>query len=500
MRSLSFLLAVVGLATPSLVWAHAGALPQTIDLVERGGDGPSIGLETTFGLLLAEDGDSFRWVCHETIIRDLTTVLPNYHQNQDGVLLASTRLLSESLLDARESVYRSVDGCNWVAPLGLTDALVADLAFDPANGDRAVATLGALGDEVVNGIRISNDGGLSWSPASVEVENRLFRDLVFASGGQGVVWTTANWFNPLSAHVLKSEDSGATWSSMDLDFPVDDSVQVLVDVRAVSYDGSTAWLVVNAPSSNHLLRLDDFGGAVEQVLMLEDTMDDMAIDPSGAVWLATRDSGLYRSSDGLEFVAVDGAPHSLGIAADHRGLFAAVDINQHPFALSLSSDDGATFAPLFEFGELLGPLECSADSDSAQHCDPVWDVLAKQLGGGDDDDSSGGGDDDTFGEDDPSGDDGDLSDSDDAGVGGDASNSDCHCTVSSTTVQDWCPALLLLTGLMMARRRRWRSTKVRVSSTTGMLPGSSPVTMRAPVQLQSAGGSTPAGSEARAKR
>ncbi|HCP45463.1 MAG TPA: hypothetical protein DIU15_05445 [Deltaproteobacteria bacterium] len=465
MNRLPFIALVGLLLTPSVAFPHAGALPQSLDVLRFPGDEDALSLETTFGVVVSADSQQWRWICHETIIRDMTAVLPRYTQNRDGVLLAYTNLLSEALADPRESVYRSEDGCDWVAPLGLTDAVVADVAFDPEDGSLAVAALANLKPESDNGLRFSNDGGASWAPALVDDDDRIFRSVLFAPGGNGFVWATAARFSVLQAWVARSSDSGQTWESQPLDFPVNESTQVLMDIAAASADGTSVWVRVDAPNTDHILRSTDGGLNFTEVFSVEDIIHDAALDPSGTLWIITEESGLHRSDDGVTFSPVPDAPRAFGLDADQRGLLVAANIWYEDYSMAVS-EDGLSFEPLMSrnYAEIQGPVECPEDSLSTQFCDPAWHMLTNQLGrGGDDDDSAG---------DDDTGDDDDNTTDEPPGPGpgdddDDGTEEGCQCAASAVAPTKPSARLLgCLTALFVIAWRRDRALESAIHWTT----------------------------------
>jgi len=457
MKQLQAIALWVLLLVPATAWPHAGALPQSLDVLRFPGNANALSLETTFGVVVSPDSEQWRWICHETIIRDMTAVIPRYSQNRDGVLLAHTNLLSDALADSRESVYRSADGCDWLAPIGLTDAIVADVAFDTEDGNRALAALADLEPEALNGIRFSTDAGASWTPATVEADDRIFQAVQFAPGGTGFAWATAARFSVLQAWVARSSDSGESWESHPFEFEVDGSTQVLVDIAAASSDGNTVWVRVDAPTSDHLLRSTDAGVSFSEVFSVEDIIHDTTLDPSGGLWAITEESGLHRAENGIDFSLVSGAPRAFGLDYDERGLLVAANIWHQDYSMAVSAD-GLTFDSLISrnFDELLGPLECPEDSQSTQFCDPAWTMLTNQLGRGDDDDSAEGDDDSAEGDDDSTeADDDDSAEGDDDTVD-DSSNGACECATASPGSLGESGEKLLLVFLLtlVARRKR----------------------------------------------
>ncbi len=68
------------------VWAHADGLLIGIDPIVQE-SGPR-GVESTFGLLWADDGSTYSWLCHEVLTTDDAMVVPRYATSEDSVILA----------------------------------------------------------------------------------------------------------------------------------------------------------------------------------------------------------------------------------------------------------------------------------------------------------------------------------------------------------------------------------------------------------------------------
>jgi hypothetical protein len=69
------------------------------------------------------------------------------------------------------------------------------------------------------------------------------------------------------------------------------------------------------------------------------------------------------------------------LAASGTTLFACSDDRTGGFAVGVSTDDGATFAPMLHLRDIRGPLACGAGTATAQ-CAQYWPGIRDSLDGG----------------------------------------------------------------------------------------------------------------------
>ena len=381
--------------------AHAGAPPDTLDLMSHAESATALSVEATFGLLLSDDTQSWRWLCHETIAQATAFLTPAYARSADGVMLATVAVLQQGQ-DPQESAYRSVDGCDWAPPTGLRDLVVTDIAFDPTDPAVVLAVTGGVTVGVLNGIHRSTDGGATFTPTSSgELDSRIFNSVAIsaASGDSGTTaWATAAWFGPLGAWVYRSTDGGQTWEEHPQTLMDGDDLQVQIVIgEAHQTDPLVAWIIANGSLEDRVLRTDDGGETFSEIFRSEGDIQDVLHEPDGTVWIATLGGGLHRAPDGSTFVPVADAPEVNAMQRDDRGVHLAL-------AGGLTEDvvvrtqDGSSFETVMVWDDLVGPLECPDESDSGVFCTPSWNAVQLALGrfgndddATDDDDSAGGG-------------------------------------------------------------------------------------------------------------
>ena len=132
-----------------------------------------------------------------------------YYVNRLAVHPANANIL---LAATNNGLYRSADaGANWTLQTSGT-LRVADVKFDPSNGNKAVFGQGYGGGPV----SYSNDGGVTWTSSSLNPSGRV--ELAYARnlGAVGIQVVTSSVLyasvDYASGSVYRSTDGGATWS------------------------------------------------------------------------------------------------------------------------------------------------------------------------------------------------------------------------------------------------------------------------------------------------
>lgn len=376
-RILGALLAVV-LLTPGSVWANAGTLPDTIDVLLDSG---AHDLEATFGMLLEDQSGVYHWVCHETLVPPNSTTTPRFFRSANGALLATVGGLGIAY-DPNDTLFYSTDGgCNFEPVVGVSDTVVWDVAFDPGDASHALASTAHLAG-ATNGIWVSNDDGASWAKTNLDVASRLFLSVMFSEADPSVVYATAAWFDPSAqGYSYRSTNSGQDYTETLFDFaPSGDQEGIVYYVATSPTDPLVAYVRVDGLTTDWLRRTVDGGANFTTVLQLDDNILDVAVDDNGDIYVVAQVMGLYRSTDGTTFNPVASTPLVRGIDADADGVWVAVSQLSDGYALGVTPDSGSSFEQRFVFKDLDGPLPCPAGSEVFDICGPLWPALAQQLG------------------------------------------------------------------------------------------------------------------------
>ena len=343
-----------------------GRFPQATQLVVDPADASHVVVRATFGLLQSTDGAaSFAWVCEASA-------------GYSGMIDPPIAIASGSalLVGVPGGVRRSTDGaCSLGKTSGLTDAFVIDLAVSPADPQRVVAV--AANDGTMPGFQsyaaLSADGGASWTqttpfppgfaPYTVELAASDPKRLIASGAGP----------DPALAYFERSMDAGATWTEST--FPLGGANGAYVS--AVDPKNPDRVYVRRAHDFGDSLDVSDTGGAsFTNVFGAKGALLGFALSPDGSsVAIGGPSDGLWVASTvDLAFHEVSSiTPRCLRWTSD--AIYACgSELSTMGFAIGVSIDGGATWAPRFHLWDLT-PLPCAASTTTGASCPDVWPMV-----------------------------------------------------------------------------------------------------------------------------
>ncbi len=384
------------LATTSAIPTTAsanGRAPQTNGVFFKPDDARTTYVRTTFGLLVSrDDGCSFHWVCEKAIGYG-GEFDPKYAIASDGTVFATT---FTGLRVSRDG------GCSWVTATAEATAgdpgRIADIWIDALdigpNGDLWVATAESAR---ANDVYRSTDNGLTFAPRnlasptiwwkSIKV-SRSNAERVYVAGYQVAGVQPDGGQSPPTAHLLRSNDAGETWTELPLvnDPPTlkfGSTPIVLVSAVDPSLPDTLLLTSIGANGTgDRLYRSTDAGSSFTEVLATTTPIRDVVFTAEGAVLVASP-GGSFRSGDhGTTFAPLAGAPQLACLAQRSDGRMVGCGANWEPDfkAVALGSTGATDWLKQFRFVELAGPLQCAAGTTSQQLCDPSWPALQQQFG------------------------------------------------------------------------------------------------------------------------
>ena len=430
-------LALLLSAPPAL--GHAGAPVDAID-VQRDRIAPvGMAVEASVGLMWTEeDSGEWRWICHEAVTTADAVMTPRYAM-AGRTWLVYVRDLAQAR-DSEVAVYRSNDGCDWEGVSGLDGQEIEDLVLAP---DGLVAWAVSSNDGAANGVFRSVDGGASFAATGFAEHSGQFTGLRLAEGEAGVVWASSvSDDGGLWLH--RSADDGETWDSRAVSAPSSAEEPALTVVGAHPDEPDVAWVRIDTTSEDWLLHTTDGGETFSEVLAPDGQIVDVEVAEDGAVWVALNGQAWLLAEDGQSFELVSTAPPGLGarVTGDQVWLATRYEMLLSSLALGSASAPEDGFDQVFSFLEVAGTLDCPEESHVAEICEPLWPVVATNMGiagyGSDTGDSG-------WGEDD-GGEDDDEGGSDSGPADGGGEESTCGCGASA--------ALLWPLLLLGAHRRR----------------------------------------------
>ncbi len=357
-----------------------GRPPVSNGIFFQPGNARSIYVRSTFGLLVSHDeGCSFRWVCEQAIGYG-GTFDPKYAVAADGTLFATT---FEGLRVSRDG------GCTWTTATedkpagdpGRFAGIWVDALDVAANGDVWVATAES---GLPNNVYRSTDGGRTFEPRNMLSQTVWWKSVQVApTDAQRVYVTGYEVAGQTTAHFLRSSDAGAQWTPSPLTGVMFGATPV---VYASAVDPANAEIVfltsvgANPPTGDRLYRSTDGGTTFQEALATSSGINDVVFH-GGKVLVATV-SGSFQSADGgATFAPLPNAPQ-LACLGSHGGQLLGCGANWQPDFKSIarSMDSGGTWDKMFRFVELAGPLACGAGTTAQQLCEPMWPGLQQQFG------------------------------------------------------------------------------------------------------------------------
>lgn len=306
-------IAIAAVLAPALAVAN-GRPPATTGIAFNRNDPAALYVRSTFGLLISTDGCSFRWVC-ERAIGYSGEFDPKYAIAADGTIFATT---FEGLRVSRDG------GCTWTtatasAPKGDGGNLVGiwiDAIDISVTGEVWIATAESAQP---NDVYSSIDAGITFRPRglrsatiwwkSVKVSKRN-PQRVYVGGYQVAGVAGGRQVEP-RAHLRRSSDGGSRWTELPLRDMKFGATPILV-VAAVDPAQPDTVLVTSLGANgkgDRLYRSTNAGVSFTEVLATTDAIKDVVFATNGVVYAASP-TGSFKSTDnGASFEPLAGSPH-----------------------------------------------------------------------------------------------------------------------------------------------------------------------------------------------
>ncbi|MBA3395937.1 MAG: exo-alpha-sialidase [Deltaproteobacteria bacterium] len=377
------LAAAVGFVAALASVAHAnGRSPATNGVYFAPADNDSVYVRSTFGLLIShDDGCTFRWVCEQNIgyggMFD-----PKYEIAADGTVFATT---FGGLRVSRDG------GCSF------TTATAELPAGDPgriANLWVDAIDIGPTGDVWVataesgqpNDVYRSTDNGITFTKAGLSSATVWWKSLAVAPSDAMQIYVTGYQVaNPApAAHLFTTADGGAAWTEITLT-DVAFAPTPIVMVAAVDPTDPQILFLRSVGANNtgdRLYRSADAGVTFTEVLATDLPIADVVIRDT-AVHVVAGAGGVFRSDDrGVTFAPVAGSPQLGCLAKRSDGTLVGCAPNWDPDFMAVGrSSDAAQWQKIFRFVELAGPVTCPAGTVGRDVCDQqMWPALQTQFG------------------------------------------------------------------------------------------------------------------------
>lgn len=359
------------------LWAQPafghGAPPVSQFIVKRG---PQLLVPTLYwGVFLGSDGGPWRWICEDAINKD--------QQRRWALCGNGTYHVTDyaGITSSRDG------GCTWVAATGeIATRATSGLLPDPVDGKRAWATTNQGMDAPWNGLFVTTDDGLGWTP--VLTGDEYFRGPAISRDGQALyVIGVARTGSPPAVTLHTSRDGGKRFTAVVLSgSPPTDVEPLAVDPS----DAATVYLVYRYGAEQALVRAASQGAQLSEAFRLPAVIGGVAFDEARKAVLVpvtplgdnVLQGGLMRSVNGGPFAPFSDLTRAQCVFPDGDVIYAcSSSFAPDRKAIARSDDGGAHFTKVFNYDETVGPsLDCPANTPVAMICPGIWDTYGSQLG------------------------------------------------------------------------------------------------------------------------
>jgi hypothetical protein len=367
-------------------------IPGSLSILLPQDNAAKIGLATTFGLILSEDGGaSWVWTCEQLATTSMANVYVVGPPPADR-FYAQSRVTGFAFSDD--------ESCGWQTAGGALAGLVVSDFFpdtnDPMHVLAAATPATDAGVAAAASVYVSMDGGATFGAApifSAPAGAAIVGIEIARSDPQVVYLTTYTSGSAGSDPVLvRSGDGGRTWTSTDLAASLGSSVVRILAVDPANPD--LVYLRATGATSEALAVTRDGGGSFATPL----TVDNGAVSAfarlaSGTVLVGvlvnlpgggggTMGAG-YRSTDGaMSFQpwTLSPQPHLVGLAERVVGgqstLYLSGKNYSDGWALATSTDEGMTVTPMMSYDDVSGIKPCvqqiCLDTCNYEEMQAIW--------------------------------------------------------------------------------------------------------------------------------
>lgn len=378
----SWLALVFTLATLALLCSTGdaranGRFPQAQAIVTvPGGDGATVFLRATFGILVSRDGGkSWRWICERALGYEGAWD-PPIAVTRDGRLWVGLE----------RGLVSTLEGCTVSAATELAGEQIVDLTTDP-KGETLWALTGAPDKRGAVWRRSpgGTDGGARWERMGLMPEDIHPMTLEVAPSKPSRIYVTAQPYGTVRGWLWRSDDGGKTFTGGKNELvhtgplfiaAVDPKDPNRVVLRHLHTTGSTVLVTADA------------GKTFKETLSMTSAMFGFAKSADGKTLYAGSGlavDGIFRSADrGETFERVS----NHGVLCLHDASGGRLFVCENPFTLgapgiALSTDQGRTVTPVATFADIQGPVACGADASapdaSTGLCAESWPETRAQF-------------------------------------------------------------------------------------------------------------------------
>ncbi len=345
-----------------------GRFPQAqAILTVPSGDGSTVFLRTTFGILLSRDaGASWRWICERTLGYGGTWD-PPIAVTRDGRLWVGLE----------RGLVSTIDGCAVETSAELDGEQLVDLTTD-AKGETLWALTGAPDKRGAVWGRLTSPGSV-WTKLGLLPDDIHPMTLEVAPSNPSTMYVTAQPYGTVRGWLWRSDDGGKTFRVAKNDLAHTGPLFIAV---VDSKDANRVVLRHLHTTGSTVLVTTDSGKTFRETLSMETAMFGFTKGADGKTLYAGSGrpaDGIFRSTDrGEHFERVS----NHGVLCLHDAPGGRLFICENPFtlggsAIAVSLDRGRTVSSLATFADVRGPVACAA---APSLCEGAWpETLAQFL-------------------------------------------------------------------------------------------------------------------------
>jgi MYXO-CTERM domain-containing protein len=353
-----------------------------------------IGLATTFGLILSDDGGtSWVWTCEQPATSMANAYTVGAPPADRFYALSPVTGLS----------FSADESCGWQGAGGaLAGQKVSDFFTDPSDPMHVLAAAASPpsdgGGAALAAVYASTDGGATFgaTPLYTAPAGASIVGIEIARSDPQVVYltyvtATSSGYDP---GLVRSANGGQTWTTTDLLAPLGSAI-----VRILAVDSAHSALVylraIGATSETLAVTRDGGMTFATPLTVANGALSAFARLASGTVLVGalvnlagggggTMGAG-YRSTDGAMTFSpwmLDPEPHLVGlgerVVAGQSKLYLSGKNYSDGWALAVSTDEGMTVTPVMSYDQVAGIKPCvrqlCLDSCNYEETQAIWDT------------------------------------------------------------------------------------------------------------------------------
>lgn len=354
-----------------------GRFPASSSVIFSPADEDTIFVRVTFGLLVTKDrGRTWRWIC-ERAIGFSGPEDPSYVITKSGAVVAG---LFDGLRVSRDG------GCTW-SPVKTDATVFVDVT---ARADGAVVALassydrhGDAGSLYKSQVWLSTDDARSFTAVGPRLDPTLLAESVEVSSSDPsrmYVSAVRGEDAPRQGVLLVSTDGGAHWQERALKLEPKELAPFIAAVDAKRADRLYVRTSASPENPTRLLVTDDAGKTYRKLLAAKGPLLGFALANDGAtVWAGGPDDGLFMGAADAPALAPTSAL-KVQCLARSGDLLWACSSEASGFIVGTSRDDGGAFDARLHLRDIAGPIACGEGTAVARECESDFRKLKNELG------------------------------------------------------------------------------------------------------------------------